>query len=72
MTDGAKDYSYLAGKEHEFPDGIRLKIIQVKQRDTAQWITYEHIYLNALPKRFTQKVYDFIDTYGHLFQDAGN
>lgn len=68
----AVDYSYLAGKQHMFADGIILRIVQVKQRDSAQWITYEHVYQNALPKRFTQKVYDFLDTYGHLFQNLDN
>lgn len=61
------DYSNLPGNEYEFSDGVKLRVIQIKQRDTGPWVTYEHVYQGALPKRFTQKLGEFLDTYGHLF-----
>lgn len=61
------DYSHIEGKEYEFDDGIKLRIIQIKQRETGPWITYEHVYQGAFPRRFSQKLGEFIDTYGHLF-----
>jgi hypothetical protein len=61
------DYMYLHGAEHTFPDGIRLRIIQLKQREDTCWVTYETDYGNSLPRRFSQKVGEFLDIYGHLF-----
>lgn len=61
------NYSHIEGKEYEFTDGVKLKVIQIKQREFEPWVTYEHVYQGALPRRFTQKLSEFIDTYGHLF-----
>lgn len=61
------DYEHIVGKEYEFSDGVKLKIVQVKLREVDYWVTYEHVYQSALPRRFTQKLGEFIDTYGHLF-----
>lgn len=61
------DYEHIVGKEYEFSDGVKLRIVQVKQRETEPWVTYEHVYQSALPRRFSQTLSEFIDTYGHLF-----
>jgi len=64
------DYSYLRGKIHEFEDGVKLRIVDVKMREAVQWISYETIYSGALPRRFVTKAPEFIETYGHLFSDV--
>ena len=64
MTHG---YEHIVGAEYEFSDGIKLKVVQVKKRETGYWVTYEHVYQGALPRRFTEKLGEFIHTYGHLF-----
>jgi hypothetical protein len=64
------NYDHLIGKEYDFPDGVKLRIIQVKERESGAWITYEHVYQNALPRRFSEKLGDFIGTFGHLFPKA--
>ena len=64
-----RDYTKLGGKEHFFPDGISLKIVQVKHREAGiWWVTYEHVIPGAFPRRFSMKASEFMDTYGHLFQ----
>lgn len=61
------DFTWLEGREYDFPDGVKLRIIQIKNRDTGPWVTYEHVYAGSTPRRFTQKIGEFIDTHGHLF-----
>lgn len=61
------EFEYIAGKEYEFSDGVKLRVVQVKQREFEPWVTYEHVYQGALPRRFSQKLSEFLDTYGHLF-----
>lgn len=61
------DYQHIEGKEYEFADGVKLRVVQIKLREVDFWVTYEHVYQNALPRRFSQKLREFVDTYGHLF-----
>ena len=63
-----EDYEYLIGAEHTFPDGIMLRVIQIKQRELGLWITYEHVYSGAMPRRFSERLEKFVETYGHLFK----
>lgn len=58
---------HIVGKDYVFTDGVILRVIQIKQREMEPYVTYEHVYQNALPRRFTKKLREFIDTYGHLF-----
>lgn len=60
-------YQHLIGVVHRFPDGITLTIVSIKQREDTPWVTYETNYGNSLPRRFSSKIGDFLDTYGHLF-----
>lgn len=70
MDNTGVDYPALAGREHVFPDGIIIRIVQVKMREAGYWVTYENVYANALPKRSTMPAHTFMDTFGHLFPPA--
>lgn len=65
-----EEYSHLAGKQHVFPDGVILRVFQIKQREGVPWVTYEAVYQGAMPRRATVALKEFIDTYGHLFQSV--
>lgn len=67
----AADYhADLAGRSHTFEDQTVLKIIQVKQRDSGLWITFEISYSNALPRRIVDKLDTFLEKYQHLFSKS--
>jgi hypothetical protein len=61
------DYDYLRGKIYDFEDGVKLHVVDVKWRESGEWVTYETIYSHALPKRFSLNAKEFADKYGHLF-----
>lgn len=61
------DSHWLSGKTHCFPDNVVLRIVQVKQRSDAQYVTYETDYGNSLPRRFVMRADLFMEEYGHLF-----
>ena len=64
------DYSWLAGRVYDFNDGAQLHVLQVKVRDGGMpWVTSEHVYPHALPRRFSEDIKTFMDRYGHLFQN---
>lgn len=50
-----------------FDDGTTLKVIQVKNRDGIDWVTYEVTAPNAIPKRHTRPMYEFTDNFDHLY-----
>jgi hypothetical protein len=60
-------YLALAGRAHTFEDGVEMRIIQVKIRETGPWVTYESDYGGSIPRRFVLPVWEFLDTFGHLF-----
>lgn len=60
----------LIGRIHTFDDGIKLRIVDIKQREECPWITYETQHVGAIPKRFSLKLKEFLDKYGHLFQNS--
>ena len=62
-------YDYLRGKIHDFGDGTKLHVIDVKQREETAWVTYENQQPYAIPKRFSLKAEEFIHQFGHLFQN---
>ena len=64
------EYGYLRGKVYTFEDGAKLHVVDVKRRETEEWVTYETIYRHAIPKRFSIKAKEFVDKYGHLFQNV--
>lgn len=63
------DYFAIIGKSYVFEDSASIRVMQVKQRDTGMWVTYETDYGQGLPKRTVMPYEEFIDTYGHLFED---
>lgn len=67
-----EDHKFLIGKDYTFSDGIILRVIQIKQRETALWVTYEHVYSGAMPRRFSETLEKFMETYGHLYKNENN
>lgn len=61
------EFEQLIGKEYEFQDGAKLKIVQIKPRDVGFTITYETIWPNAQPRRLVMPESEFIQMFGHLF-----
>lgn len=61
------EYQNLENKEFTFEDGAKIRVIQVKNRDTGTWVTYEVIYPMCLPKRHVDNLNSFIGNFGHLF-----
>lgn len=64
------DYGWLRGKVYTFEDGSKLHVVDVKWREVGEWVTYEAVFNNAIPKRFSLKAKEFVDKYGHLFQNV--
>jgi hypothetical protein len=63
----------LIGKRFVFDDGNVIEVVQVKNREvdneTHPWVTY-HIYQgNSLPRKLVMKQDEFINTFGHLFEN---
>lgn len=56
------------GRKHYFNDGAVLHVVDVKWRESGAWVTYETSVPGALPKRFSLKLSEFINQFGHLFQ----
>lgn len=61
------DLQQFIGTEYTFDDGAKLKIVQIKLRDTGYLVTYETIFPQALPRRLVMTESDFISMFGHLF-----
>jgi uncharacterized protein YxjI len=59
----------IVGTEYVFEDGNRIKVMQVKRRDTGPWVTY-HIQTGPdLPQKLVMHVEEFRENFGHLFGD---
>lgn len=63
------DYTKIVGKSYVFEDNASIRVMQVKQRDDGMWVTYETSHSRGLPKRTVMPYHEFMDTYGHLFED---
>lgn len=61
------DYQKLSGQSHVFPDGVVIRIVQVKNRNDGLSVIYETDYGNALPRRFVVTIDEFVHDFGHLF-----
>ena len=55
------------GTAYTFSDGAKLKIVQIKMRDTGYAVTYETCAIDALPRRLVMMEAEFIQMFGHLF-----
>lgn len=59
----------LVGKFHDFEDGARIEIIQVKTRDyNIDWVTYVVTESGALPRKGIMQIDEFLEEFGHLFE----
>jgi len=57
----------LVGKSYVFPDGSKIEVAQIKQREDGPWVHY-YISINAsLPRKLVMKHSEFMDQYKHLF-----
>ena len=63
------DYSKIVGKSYVFDDNASIKIIHVKRRDDGMWVMLETDYGQGLPKRTVMPYHEFMDAYGHLFNN---
>ena len=61
----------LVGKSYTFPDGNKIKVIQIKMRDelghNTPYVTYLTYSGPGIPKKEILKVSDFVGHFGHLF-----
>ena len=62
--------SEFVGRTHKFEDGATIHVVQSKRRDDGYWITYETNYGTGLAKRHVISESQFIDQFGHLFQNT--
>jgi len=61
------DLQQFVGTTYTFGDGVTIKIVQIKLRDTGYAVTYETCSPDALPRRLVMSEAEFISTFGHLF-----
>ena len=63
----------LVGKKFVFADGNVIEVLQVKSRDTdgepQSWVTYHIHNGKSLPRKLVMKESEFINTFGHLFDN---
>ena len=62
------NYAEFAGTCYTFPDGIEIKLLQVKQRETGLNALYEITYPGGIPKRHILNLHEFVKQWGHLFE----
>ena len=54
---------------HVFPDGAKIEVAQIKEREDGPWVHY-YISMNAsLPRKLVMKYSEFMENYKHLFGD---
>jgi hypothetical protein len=59
----------LVGKFHEFEDGNRIEVIQIKTRDyNIDWVTFVVTEPGALPRKGIMPIDEFLEQFGHLFE----
>lgn len=57
----------FVGTTYTFGDGVTIKIVQIKMRDTGYAVTYETCSPDALPRRLVMSEAEFIQMFSHLF-----
>ena len=58
---------HLSGRVADFNDGVKIKIVQIKQRDTGYWVTYEIQRPLSLEQRFSLIENEFVAQFGKFF-----
>ena len=60
----------VVGLKHQFEDGDSIEVIQVKSRNEELHLVTNHIQQGpGIPRKLIMELNEFIDTYGHLFQE---
>lgn len=60
----------VVGLKHQFGDGDSIEVIQVKSRNEELHLVTYHIQQGpGIPRKLIMELNEFIDTYGHLFQE---
>ena len=60
----------IVGLKHQFEDGDSIEVIQVKSRNEELHLVTYHIQQGpGIPRKLILELNEFIDTYGHLFQE---
>lgn len=60
----------IVGLKHQFEDGDSIEVIQVKSRNEELHLVTYHIQQGpGIPRKLIMELNEFIDTYGHLFQE---
>jgi hypothetical protein len=60
----------VVGLKHQFEDGDSIEVIQVKSRNEELHLVTYHIQQGpGIPRKLIMELNEFIDTYGHLFQE---
>lgn len=58
----------IVGKSHTFEDGDSITVMQLKERDGNEvWVTYEVRQGPGIPRKLLMSLFEFSNTYGHLF-----
>ena len=68
MTDDSHAFAHsLVGKSHVFPDGAKIEVAQIKQREDGPWVHYYISMNSSLPRKLVMKHSEFMEHYKHLF-----
>lgn len=60
----------VVGLKHQFEDGDSIEVIQVKSRNEETHLVTYHIQQGpGIPRKLIMEYNEFVDTYGHLFQE---
>ena len=60
----------IVGLKHQFEDGDSIEVVQVKSRNEELHLVTYHIQQGpGIPRKLIMELNEFIDTYGHLFQE---
>lgn len=60
----------VVGLKHQFEDGDSIEVIQVKSRNEELHLVTYHIQQGpGIPRKLIMELNEFIETYGHLFQE---
>ena len=59
----------IVGLKHQFEDGDSIEVIQLKSRNEELHLVTYHIQQGpGIPRKLVMELNEFIDTYGHLFE----
>lgn len=63
------DYTKIVGKSYIFEDNASIRVLHVRRRGEGMIVMFETNQGNGLPKRTIMPYHEFMDIYGHLFED---